>query len=682
AQCFFQADQYYLDDERQEAGKFLRSHKKWNVFNDNREFKWIEQNFEQPKKIKVFEVSGNVTQTKILPEIFREIPKEEISNTAVVLLDENLLPASLDALGNIENLNITMGFPLKNLAFSNAIKQIFYIQKQQEKKSGSYYHKDITSVLESLPNTAEDSELISEFLKEITEKNMVYLSAKRLENLLGKLSYFKIFVKTETTELYLDLLIDFCKNLKNNILDDVQFENISHFENSFKVIKNQLSTYTFPVKMETLEVLINQLINSETIDFRGEPLQGLQIMGLLETRLLNFKNIILLSVNEGKLPLGNTQNTYLPFDVRAQFGLHTFLENDSIYAYHFYRFIQNAERVYLLYNALSSGVNTGEKSRFITQLEMESKHDIEEIIIENASVPTEVLPMKIAKTNVVLQRLQEWKNRVSASHLTAYLYDPIQFYMNYVLKTREAEEIEEELSQRSYGSIVHYALQNLYEKVKGKILTEEILRELMTEIDSAIDFGIGELGHQPEFYERGMNFIHKSIAKRTVEGILNFDLDLVKKGNSLKIIDLERKIENVIFALNNDEKEEIKFYGFIDRIDELNGITRIIDYKTGKAKNLSLKFKDKEETLLMDEKYKQALQLSIYQYYAKQVLGLSTAEVESGIWSFAEINSGVQVLDFQDGDLDLAMISIKNLILEILNPEIPFVETVKVDFNF
>ena len=132
---------------------------------------------------------------------------------------------------------------------------------------------------------------------------------------------------------------------------------------------------------------MNQLVNSENLDFQGEPLEGLQFMGLLETRLLDFENIILLSVNEGKLPLGNTQNTYLPFDVRKNFGLNTFLENDSIYAYHFYRLLQNAKNIYLLYNALGSGVNTGEKSRFITQMEMESPHEIEHIVIENTSEP-------------------------------------------------------------------------------------------------------------------------------------------------------------------------------------------------------------------------------------------------------------------------------------------------------
>src|SRR5690606_32867338 len=201
-----------------------------------------------------------------------------------------------------------------------------------------------------------------------------------------------------------------------------------HFEKSFRVIRNQLAPYRFPVKMETLEVLVNQLVNCEAIDFQGEPLQGLQVMGLLETRLLNFRNIILLSVNEGKLPLGNTQNSYLPFDVRTHFDLHTFLENDSIYAYHFYRLLQDAENVHLLFNALSSGVNTGEKSRFITQLEFEDQfHSIEHVVIENASEPMSKRPVVIEKTTAVMEQLDIWKSRVSATHLTGYLYNPLDF---------------------------------------------------------------------------------------------------------------------------------------------------------------------------------------------------------------------------------------------------------------
>lgn len=683
AETYFQADQYYIDDERQESGKFLRETLKWKEFNDSRDFKWIENQFNQPKNIKTYEVSGNIVQAKFLPEILKKIPKNELSETALVLLDENLLPAVLDSLNVVESVNITMGFPLKNLSFSNAIKKLFYLQKQQEKKSSSYYYADVLPILEELPNDEKDSEVIRNFVATIEERNIVYISKTLLQELLGNLSYFQLLKKPENSQQFLDLLIKFCYELKFKELDDIQYENIALFENVFKIIKNQLLPYQIDVKIETLEVLINQLVNSESIDFVGEPLAGFQIMGLLETRLLNFKNVILLSVNEGKLPLGNTQNTYIPFDVRKNFGLNTFLENDSIYAYHFYRLIQNSENVHLLYNALSSGVNTGEKSRFITQLEMESPHKIEHIIIENSSEPIAQELMKIDKNEEVMRLLNEWKNRVSPSHLVTYLYNPIDFYLNNLLKTRETNEIEEELSQRNYGNLVHYALQYLHEPIKGKILSVNDLEHLLQQTDSAIDFAIEKLKHQQEFYERGMNYIHKEIAKRVVRNIVEYDLKLVKNGSALEILDLEKEI-NCDFFLDENQNDKISFYGFIDRIDRLDGITRVIDYKTAKPKKLTVNLgKNKEEKLpelFFNDDYKQALQLSIYKYCIKNVLNINPDNIETAIWSFAEVNNGPQKLNFIDIEDSEVEDSIRNLIFEILNPEVPFEEKEKVSW--
>ncbi|MDN3693502.1 PD-(D/E)XK nuclease family protein [Chryseobacterium tructae] len=676
AQCFFQADRYYFNDERQEAGKFLRNHKTWKEFDDNRTFQWIEDDFNQPKKIKVYEVSGNVTQTKVLPEIFKEIDNKTYSNTAVVLLDENLLPASLDVMHGVDNLNITMGFPLKNLSFSNAVKRLFYLQKQLEKNKSSYYYRDVFPILEELPKSAKDELVINDFKTKIEERNIVYISKKLLSELLGELSYFGLLQKAVSTHAYLDILISFCHQVKWLEIDDIQYENVSHFENAFRVIKNQLTPYNIEIKMETLEILINQHINSESIDFQGEPLRGLQIMGLLETRLLNFENVILLSVNEGKLPLGNSQNTYIPFDIRRFFDLHTFLENDSIYAYHFYRLIQDAKNVHLLYNALSSGVNTGEKSRFITQIEMESSHDIEHLIIENSSEPIISKPIEISKTEIVKEQLQKWKKKVSASHLTSYLYNPIDFYLSKILNTSESDEIEEELSVKNYGNLVHYSLQEIYEGLKGKVLKESDLEKSVKAIDKYINIAIEKLKHQPEFYEKGMNYIHKAIAKKVIENILNHDLDLIREGNKLEIIDIERKFENVEFYLDGNDK--ISFLGFIDRIDKLNGTLRIIDYKTAKIKNLHVKIdEDNVEEYFHNSDRKQALQLCIYHYVVQHLPEFWGYPIETGIWSFAEAKKGMVSLVFDKGDIDDAMRSVKSLILEILNPDINFVESIK-----
>ena len=678
AECFFQADEYYIKDLKQEAGKFLRKHMHWKEFNENRKFQWIENSFCEEKNIKVYEVAGNVAETKILPEILQEIPKENYSKTAVVLLDENLLLPSLDAVSFVDNLNITMGFPIKNLGFSGAVKKLFYLQKQLEKNDKSYYYLDVFSVLEEFPDNEEDRKIIDQFTAKIEDKNIVYISKKMMQEHLGELSYFQLFEKRTASELLEDLS-NFCYQLKFREIDDILYENVSLFETTFKILKNHMKDYDFEISIDALEVLMNQLVNSENLDFQGEPLEGLQFMGLLETRLLDFENIILLSVNEGKLPLGNTQNTYLPFDVRRNFGLNTFLENDSIYAYHFYRLLQNSKNIYLLYNALGSGVNTGEKSRFITQMEMESPHKMEHIVIENTSEPILQEPIIIEKTEKVLEKLNEWKGRISASHLISYLYNPIDFYLNNILKARETEEIEEELSQRNYGNLVHYALDKLYKGKKGKILKASDIEDLKPEIDSAINSAIAKLKHQPELYERGMNYIHKSMAAKVVEHILDYDLGLIKAGNSLEIISLEEEI-NAEFSLD-ENGEKINFIGYIDRIDRLNGVLRVIDFKTAKAKNLSMKPKEEKlEDFISSADSKQALQLSIYAYMVLHNKGFAVNQLQCGIWSFAEIGKGVQTLKIYDNEnidnenVSICMNSIKNIILEILNPEIPFKE--------
>jgi len=673
AETYFQADHYYIDDEKQEAGKFLRMMKNWKEFNDSREFRWITNDFEKPKSIKVYEVPGNISQTKILPEILENAP--ELSETAVVLLDENLLPASLEALSSVGTLNITMGFPLKNLSFSNAVKQVFYLQKQLLKKDSSYYYNDILPILEEMPKTDEDENIVSRFMRKIEERNIVYISKNLLDEVLNGLSFYALLQKQNSQSL-LQIFTEICAHLKfQNQEDDILYENISHFEKCFKIIQNQIEPYDFEIGIDILEVLIQQLINSETIDFQGEPLQGLQVMGLLETRLLNFKNLILLSVNEGKLPLGNSQNTYLPFDVRSQFRLNTFIENDSIYAYHFYRLIQDSENVHLLFNALGSGVNTGEKSRFITQMEIESPHKIEHFVIENHSEPIEPNVITIPKTPKVLEKLEEWKKRVAVSHLTTYLYNPIDFYFSKILNTYETDEIEEELSSRNYGNLIHYALQELYEKIKGKTLLESDLENLIKQKDEAINNAIEKLKHQPEFYERGMNYIHKSIASKVLDEILNYDLELVKSGNVLEIIDIEKKFENIDFYLDEGKTEKISLFGFIDRIDRLNGKLRIIDYKTAKTKNLKIKLKNENiGDFFRNNNYKQAMQLCLYQYVVQHLAEFSGDFAETGIWSFAEVNRGVVPLQFSEGNLDESLVSVKNLILEILNPVIPFSE--------
>lgn len=240
AECYFQADEYYINDKKQEAGKFLRQHQQWKEFNENRAFHWVENQFVQPKNILVYEVSGNVAQTKVLPNILKNYQPEDYSKTAVVLLDENLLPASLDAMSFVEKLNITMGFPIKNLGFSNAIKKLFYLYKNLYKNDKTYYYADVFSVLEEFPQSEEDGRIITQFITQIEERNIVYISKNMLQERLGELSYFTLFEKKDSMKL-LDDLMDFCYQLKFRDLDDILYENVSYFENIFKVLKKSFT---------------------------------------------------------------------------------------------------------------------------------------------------------------------------------------------------------------------------------------------------------------------------------------------------------------------------------------------------------------------------------------------------------------------------------------------------------
>jgi hypothetical protein len=587
-------------------------------------------------------------------------------------LDENLLPATLESLSIVDYINITMGFPLKNLTFSTAIKQLFYLQKQLAKKDSSYYYKDLLNIIESLPFSTEEFGEIQKFKNYIEDRNMVFISKKTVSEYLSSLSCFPLLQKIDSVKAFIDNLIKFCAEIKLLPMDDVMYENIAHFEKYFQILQNQLQPYSYNMDLASMEIMINQLVNQESIDFQGEPLQGLQVMGLLETRLLNFENIILLSVNEGKLPLGNTQNTFIPHDVRTEFNLHTFMENDSIYAYHFYRLIQDSKVVYLLYNSLSSGVNTGEKSRFITQLEIESPHVMEHIVVENSSEPIEQQPLTIEKTEFVQQKLEEWKKSIAVSHLNSYLYNPIDFYWNKIIKVKESVEIEEELSIRNYGNLVHFALENLYQDWKGKKITEDFFENKENKIEKSIDHAIEELKQQPEFYDKGMNYIHLQLAKKVIHQIVEYDLQLIKEGNSLEIIDLEYHFDKVDFSINENEK--VAFNGYIDRIDKLNGTLRIIDYKTAKTEGLKIKIEDKsKEDFFFNSDKKQALQLCIYQHVVENLSAFKNQKIETAIWSFEDVKKGPVSVFFDKGTLEDAMVSVKNIILEILNPEIKFI---------
>jgi len=680
--CFFHADEYYINNEIQESGKFIRNYLKWEEFSENSKFNWIYNDFIKKKNINVFEVSGDITQTKILPNILADLKNNtsKFSNTAIILLDENLILSTINSInGFIKNLDVNIGIPLNNLQFTNFIIKIFHLQKQLYNNPNSYYHLDIINVLNEICFTDKDLNLINKFTEYIKERNIIYISKEIVEELLKDLSYFELLVSYKNVQNYLEHLIIFCSKIKlRKNISNLEYKNISNIEDVFINLKIQLENYNFSVNIDILDILLNKLISTKSVNLKINSEDGIKIMKLSNAQGLSFENIIILSVNEGKLPIGKIQNTFLTDSIRQEFNMKTSLENDSKEAYNFYNLIQNSKNIYLLFNSISGGFNTGEKSRFITQLELESPHEVKNFIVDSSSEPIEKNTIKFKKTKNVLDKLEIWKQKISPSHINSYLYDPINFYIENILNIKNNNELEEELSSINFGNLVHIVLENIYKDFIGEKISYKKLIKIQKDVEKILEHVITKkLKHSLDYYNRGINYIHKEIALRTVNAIIQRDLDDIKNGNNIEIIALEKKI-SAEFHLNNEKQsEKVNFYGFIDRIDRFNENLRVIDYKTSKASDLSIKT---ENAFLFDSKYRQELQLSIYAYCLLNSKEFVDNEIQCGIWSFINPINGIKKLKILGEDIinksnvEIPINTVKDIILEILNPDIDFTE--------
>jgi hypothetical protein len=462
-------------------------------------------------------------------------------------------------------------------------------------------------------------------------------------------------------------------------LDDNQpvlKENYLKFKNLFLTLKTQLSQSVSIDSFSLLHTFYQHIITNEKIDFIGEPLEGLQLMGVLETRLLNFKNIIMTGVNEGILPAGKTDNSFIPFDVKKNYGINTFLENDAIYAYHFYRLLQHAKNITLLYNNFTEGLNSGEKSRFIRQLEFESNHNIKEVVASYTGNLEQSKEFSIQKTPALLQSIFQWLKRpVSPTHLTRYHYNPVSFYMQKILQLEEQQEIEEEISPLSYGNLIHHTLESLYSPLKGNILTENDLKTALNNYSNNLNHYI-EKELNPNLFEKGQNYLQKLLAEKTVEKIILRDLTDIKNGNVIFLKDIEKKLTSTI---DIPEVGNVELKGFVDRWDVFNGQDRIIDYKTSSVSSLKFKI-EKLENIQKDKNYKFFIQLVFYAY---MILNEKLTEsVQVGIWSFKKPFRGPEVLQIDSLDVltesqtKVLFNEVIKLIQEIANLDIPFTEKI------
>ncbi len=663
ASVFWDADHYYLENDLQEAGTFLREKKQWDFY-ENAPFLFTEDLLEKEKNLQLIGTSKQTGQAKLAGMILQELlqKKEKLSDSALVLADENLLEPVLSAIPDeISGINVTMGYPLKNIPLSSFLLSLLklYVNFTKFDPKGLYYH-DVLNVLRShyMDYLVKDKK---QFVKEIIEKNQIFIPVSYFKShrVLEELFDITPFVHPQKVIEKVLWLIHQLANETHFKKNDLEMEYLFRFSTLWENLSTVLKKFDFIHSLTALQQLYQQVLFYETLSFYGDPLQGLQLMGMLETRLLDFRNIIITSVNEGILPKGKTQDSFIPFEVRKQFRLPTFQENDAIFAYHFYRLIQRAENVYLIYDTENDAYGAGEKSRFLTQLEIELPYKIKHYIAATPTIERTRLPIQINKSDALMLRLEEMsKEGFSPSALNAYIRDPLIFYEQNVLRLKDTDEVEETIHARTLGIIIHNTLEELYKPYLNMVLTMEIIQKIRRQLTGVVQCQFKETYRNGD-KSKGKNLLIYKVAQRLIENFLKYEEKEIKKGNEIIIKHLELELK-VPFKVKG---KTVYLKGVADRIDQVNDIPRLVDYKTGIVEERKLNVKS-FETVISDDSYDKALQLLIYAYmYQHQ---FKATRVSAGIISFRRAKTGIMPLHADDKTL---------ITLPVLDGFSPFLET-------
>lgn len=695
ADIFWDNDRFYDNTDNQAGAYFKKYNSQWAYYNTHT-FRWKENNINTEKNIFIYGVPKNISQIKKVANILSRLnTNDSIQNTAVILGNEKLLPALLNSIPKeIDRANITMGYELQNIPLAKCFESIFklHINKNKLDKKGAFYYKDFIQVLEDpfLVNYWNQNKSFHTKLHALIFINKnIFISQNDIEILINNDPFlselFNVLFSSwkDDTAVILQnfiLIIDFFR--KNENVNALNKEYLFRFYKVFQQLINLNKEYGFIKDLNTLYQFYKQILKTEKLSFQGEPLQGLQIMGVLESRVLDFENVIITSVNEGFLPSGNTENSFIPFDIKIENGLPTYNEKDAIFAYHFFRLFHRAKNIYVLYNTVTDDYGSGEQSRFITQLEIENEFDsLKNVhLVKSMVIPKlNSLPIplqEIKKTESIIQRLQEIaKEGFSPSSFGLYIRNPIDFYKRKVLRLKEFKEVEETIAASTFGTIIHDTLEKLYIPFIKKYITKKDIFEMKEKLEAEVTNQF-KRNYSLNSISSGKNYLAFEIAKQFLINFLNYEIKELAKNDQIKILALETNLSlNYSFI---GLPFPIKLKGKVDRIDEINGTLRIIDYKTGKVGSNDLKINN-WDFLTVDEKYSKSFQVLLYAYMYVQNhnLDFEKHNIESGIISFKNLRSGFLKINNSKIDqltLDEFLVQLNNLLLEIYDPKIPFTE--------
>lgn len=602
AEFYWDYDSWYAQNEVHEAGLFIR--KNLHDFPETRSIN--HENLASGKKnISFLPVPSNTGQAEALPYVFEKLgirQTSEAQHTALVLADENLLVPVLYAIPeSVTNLNITMGYPIMGSVVFNLVDSLYELgrnKRSDPKGFSTFYFKDVLSILGNPLLKAIYGGHIQRVRNLITKSNLVYLSGKEiLDDKNEDILFYAGSEKVNACQYLAGVFEFLIRNLaapENEIKTDaVQMEILFQVYSYLTRLKDILANYTFEPGYETLFRLIRRMLKTLHIPFNGEPLAGLQILGILETRTLDFDNVIILSMNEGILPRSSAIPSFIPQNLRFGFGLPTPDHQDSIYAYYFYRLIQRASNVVLVYDSSTGGLRTGERSRFMHQLYYELPDGVKEI---NPSYPVTLLrpvPIVVEKMGEVADALllytEGGRKILSPSALNEFLNCSLRFYFHHIAGLPQPEEVSEDIDARIFGNLLHKAMQILYGSFGSSLITKELLEDILKKddvINDALDrsfhevlFGNGK-GSSSRKIE-GFNLIVRQIIRTYIHNLVNADAG----GGAFRIADLEKRVETTFPVDTADSSLSVRIGGTIDRVDLFEGHFRIIDYKTGIVKS-------------------------------------------------------------------------------------------------
>lgn len=706
AVLYWDADNYYVIDTKQESGKFIRQNfKNLNIKSPE----WIENNLLTDKKsISFVGASLQEGMVKALGNELSEFLKSdsiEFEKTAIILSDENLLlPVLYSIPEQIKEFNVTMGLPFKNTPLYNLIRLIISLQENKIVNNDKvfFYHNDVEQLLMHPYIKFHNPSYVFKKTEEIKYFNLVFVSEEEIlfdRSNDSKHSTPEILKVVFKNVKDYNGVYNYFENIINIISDRIeqnssnepayekfQLEYIFNFYTNLNKLNEVLIKYAAEINLKTYWNLLKEILSNVKIPFTGEPEKGLQIMGLLETRALDFDNIFMISMNEGMIPKGNTHNSFIPYTLRKAFRMPTYEDNDAISGYYFYRLLQKAKNVFLFYDA-KVGEFVKEKSRFLLQTGNELTKSNKQIIFSQKLVSpdlnfTKVNDISIKKSKEVLKELETME--FSASSLNKFINCPLDFYFSKVANLKEDDIVEEIFSASMIGTIIHALMKNLYLKYKGKTISVEIIENLIEKLNEDYDKFFNQvISSIPRLSKfninlSGRNLLLKSIIRKLVERVLINEI----KEIPFKILGHEIDINSKLNIGSNGKDLQIIVKGRIDRIDEKDNLIRILDYKTGQThfkpitkKNEAIYF----DELFSDPDFKDSFQACLYGYlYSRE---FKKENISVGLYPLKKLGKeGIKMIKDNNShlnkdELDSFEDGLKKLLQRIFNPDEDFTQT-------